>query len=126
MNQKAAASLFSVKTEKGLKAIGDMQGAKCVKVLSDGLAALDESGISTANRIRRIVALKTFLEETNDVVERLKRPDNQNISNELLQMILTTLDSFIYTAMNMEFFNVRRKGEFILNYVYVINILYVF
>ena len=126
MNQKAAASLFSVKTEKGLKAIGDMQGAKFVKVLSDGLAALDESGISTANRIRRIVALKTFLEEKNDVVERLKRPDNHNISNELLQMILTTLDSFIYTAMNMEFFNVRRKGEFISNYVYVINILYVF
>ena len=80
-------------------------------MIADGLAALDESGINSASRIRSIVAFKTFLEEKNNFVDRLKRPDKQNISNELLQMVLTTLDSYIYTSMNMQFFSVRRKGK---------------
>ena len=110
MNQKAAAMLFSEKTAQGLAAMGDKCGSKCVKIICDGLAALDESGISSEERIKHIVALKTFLEDKTDFVERLKRPDSENMTNELLQMVLTTLDSYIYTYLNLQFFNVRRKG----------------
>ena len=110
MNQKAAATLFSNKTVEGLEASGDKKGAKCVKVISEGLRALDESGMNVKTRIKRIVALKMYLEQRNEMCKRFKRADHQNMSNELLQMVLTTLDSYIYTSMNLQFFNVRRKG----------------
>ena len=96
---------------EGLQAISDKPGAKCVKLISDGLGALDESGIHAISRTKQIIAFKNFLEEHNDVLDRLKRADSQNMSNELLQMVLTTLDSYMYTSMNMQFFNVRRKGR---------------
>ena len=111
MNQKASALLFSEKTARGLALIGDKNGSQCVEVICHGVGSLDESGISSEARIKNIVALKSFLEEKNDFVERLKRPDSENMTNELLQMVLTTLDSYIYTSLNMRFFNVRRKGK---------------
>ena len=111
MNQKAAESLFSHKTVQGLEAIGDKNGAHCARVISDGLGALDQNGIDVQSRIERIVIFKTFLENKNNMIERLKRADKQNMTNELLTMVLTTLDSYIYTTMNMQFFNVRRKGR---------------
>ena len=110
MNQKAAASLFSDKTVEGLRSIGDEPGAKCVQLISEGLGALDESGIHAESRIKQIIAFKNFLEEHNDLLDRLKRADSQNMTNELLLMVLTTLDSYMYTSINMQFFNVRRKG----------------
>ena len=111
MNQKAASLLFSDKTAMGLANSGDDCGAKCVNSIGLGLAALDESGICSESRIRKIVSLKSFLEERSNCVERLKRPDSESMTNELLQMVLTTLDSYIYTCLNMQFFNVRRKGR---------------
>ena len=118
MNQKAAASLFSDKTAEGLQAIGDKPGAKCVKLISDGLGALDESGIHAISRIKQIIAFKNYLEEHNDVLDRLKRADSQNMTNELLQMVLTTLDSYMYTSVSMQFFNVRRKGRLSISYCF--------
>ena len=95
---------------KGLETIGDSKGSKCVEVISEGLGALDESGIDVKGRIKLIITLKTFLEANNNFVDRLKRPGREDITNELLQMVMTTLDSYIYTFMNLQFFNVRRKG----------------
>ena len=110
MNQKAAASLFSEKTVEGLQSLGYDKGANCVNLISGGLLALDDSGIDVKTRIIRINALKNFLEDKNNMINRVKRADNMNMTNELLEMVLTTLDSHIYTSMNMQFFNVRRKG----------------
>ena len=111
MNQKASSLLFSEKTAQGLDSIGDKTGSECMRVICNGLAVLDESGIETETRIRQIIALKSFLEEKSDFVERLKRPGSENMTNELLQMVLTTLDSYIYNYLNLQFFNVRRKGK---------------
>ena len=111
MNQTASSLLFSEKTAQGLDSIGDKTGSECVRVISNGLAVLDESGIATETRMRQIIALKSFLEEKSDFVERLKRPDSENMTNELLQMVLTTLDSYVYNYLNLQFFNVRRKGK---------------
>ena len=110
MNQKAAAALFSKKTVSGLQILGYNDGAKCVQLISEGLAALDESGIDVKTRILRINSLKMFVEQKTDMAATLKRADNQNMTNELVQMLLTTLDSYMYTSMTMQFFNVRRKG----------------
>ena len=110
MNQVAAATLFSKKTALGLEALGHKNAAQCVQIISDGLAALDESGIDVKARIMRINSLKLFLEEKNDMIQRVKRADTTEMTNELLQMVLTTLDSFVYTSMSMEYFSVRRKG----------------
>ena len=111
MNQKASALLFSEKTAHGLESVGDKTGSECVRVICYGLTALDESGIETESRIKHIIALKSLLEDKSDFVERLKRPDMENMTNELLQMTMTTLDSYIYNCLNLQFFNVRRKGK---------------
>ena len=113
MNQQASALLFSEQTAKGLDSIGDESGSKCVKVICHGLAALDESGLSSETRINDMISMKAFLEENNDLVERIKRPDRLSMTNELLQMVLTTIDSYFYNQLNMQFLNIRRKGKLI-------------
>jgi hypothetical protein len=111
MNQHASSLLFSDKTVDGLKAIKDFKGANCVDKISNGIIkALDVSGVSSQTRIRYLVALKKFLEDQNPVLERLKRPDSRNITNELYQMILCSIDSHILTYLNVEYFNPRRKS----------------
>ena len=108
MNQTAAALLFSNKTYLGLADMGDKSGSRCVKVIGDGLSAMDDSGISSETRIRHIMLLKQFLEDKVDFIGRLKRPQGE-LSNELLQMVLTTLDGYFYISLNMQSFNIRRK-----------------
>ena len=111
MNQHASSLLFSDKTVDGLKAIKDFKGANCVEKISNGIIkALDVSGVSSQTRIQYLVALKKFLEDQNPVLERLKRPDSRNITNELYQMILCSIDSHILTYLNVEYFNPRRKS----------------
>jgi hypothetical protein len=111
MNQHASAILFSDQTVAGLKAIKDFKGANCVEKLSNGLIkALDLTGISSQIRIKYLVALKHFIEDKNSLLDRLKRPDSKNITNELYQMILCSIDSHVFTYLNIEFFNPRRKS----------------
>ena len=111
MNQHASALLFSDKTVEGLKDIGDFQGANCVQKLSNGLIkALDESGVSSEIRIKYLIDLKTFIEDKNPVLDRIRRPDSKSITNELYQMILCSIDSYVFTYRNVEFFNPRRKS----------------
>ena len=111
MNQQAAASLFSLKTAQGLAAIGDESGSQCLSVFSKGLGALDESGVRAELRIKHLIALKSFIEERVNLLERLRRPNENSMTNELLQMILTTIDSYFFNSLNLEFFNVRRRGK---------------
>ena len=110
MNQTASSLLFSEKTSQGLADIGDKSGSYCVKVIGKGLSALDSSGMSSEIRIRHIILLKKFIEDNSNLIERLKRP-TCDLSNELLQMVLTTIDGYFYTSLNMQFFNIRRKGK---------------
>ena len=110
MNQKAAAALFSEKTATGLKNLSDHAGAKCVKVISSGLSAFDESGLSSESRIQNLVNFKNFLMQKNNIFERIRRPDSRNITNELYMMTLCSIDSHIFTFLNLEFFNPRRKS----------------
>ena len=107
MNQRAAELLFSERTVAGLKVLEDFAGAKCVDVISKGVKALDESGRSSENRVKSLINLKNFLVEKNDIFERLKRPDKKNITNELYTMTLTSIDSHLFTYLNLEFFNPR-------------------
>ena len=60
--------------------------------------------------MKNIHILKTFIDEKIEPVERLKRPGNDSISNELLQMIKCSLDSHIVTFLNISHFNARRKS----------------
>ena len=110
MNQTASSLLFSEKTSQGLADIGDRSGSYCVKVIGNGLLALDSSGLSSETRIRNLILLKKFLEDNCNLIERLKRPIC-DLSNELLQMVLTTIDGYFYTSLNLQFFNIRRKGR---------------
>ena len=111
MNQKASAALFSEKTVSGLKSLNDFEGAKCVEVISKGIVeALDKGGIQAQERIQNIMRLKSFIEENNYVVDRMTRAGKEFITNELYQMILITLDSHIYTYINMDYFHPRRKS----------------
>ena len=111
MNQKSSELLFSLKTEEGLRKCGDFEGSKCCQLLRKGIIeSLDSSGITAEDRIQNIYELKKFLDEKTDVIKRLKKADNFNISNELFQMIHVSLDSHITTYANLEYFNPRRKG----------------
>ena len=110
MNQKAAAALFSEKTATGLKILSDHAGARCVKVISSGLSAFDESGLRSEERIMNLVNFKNFLVQQNNIFERLQRPDSTNITNELYMMTLCSIDSHVFTFLNLEFFNPRRKS----------------
>ena len=111
MNQKASSLCFSEKTEKGLEEMGDIKGSRLCNLLRQGIMeALDETGIPSESRVRNIYKLKCFLDEKTDPVQRLQRPDKENISNELLQMLLCSLDSHIVTFLNLSHFNARRKS----------------
>ena len=110
MNQSAAEMLYSQQTVDGLKKMNDLVGAKCVDIISRGLSALDTSGISSDLRVRNLINLKNFLIEKNNLIDRLKRPDSKNITNELFTMTLCSIDSHIFTYLNLEFFNPRRKS----------------
>ena len=110
MNQKCATSLFSQKTVEGLRGLNDFEGAKAVKVISNGLLAMDESGIKSEERVKSLMTLKNYLLEKNDILERLKRPDEKHVTNELFQMTLVSIDSNICTYLNLEFYNPRRKS----------------
>ena len=110
MNQKAAADLFSQKTVDGLKQINDSQGARCAMIIGNGLSAFDDSSLCSDDRIRRLLEFKRYLLEKNDIFERIRRPDNDSITNELFVMTLCSIDSHIFTYLNLEFFNPRRKS----------------
>jgi hypothetical protein len=75
-----------------------------------GLSALDVSGMGSDERIKKLVNLKNFIVEKNKVLARLKRPDEKNITNELFMMTLCSIDSHLFTYLNLEFFNPRRKS----------------
>ena len=113
MNQKCSELLFSARTEEGLRNLKDYEGAECCKLLRNGIIeGLDTSGISAEERICHISALKLFLDEKIDIVEKMKKSNKESntITNELLQMINCSLDSHIATCANLEFFNPRRKS----------------
>ena len=111
MNQKAAAALFSKKTVLGLQSIEDVDGANIIELISDGIiGALDTKCQSADARIQSIIKLKDAIEAKNSVIERLRRPSKEDITNELYQMTLATLDSHIYTYVNMKSFHPRRKS----------------
>ena len=110
MNQRAAEMLFSQETVRGLKEIHDFAGAKCVEKISLGLSAFDVSGKTCDERVRSLINLKNYIIEKNNVLDRLKRPNNKSITNELYMMVLCSIDSHIFTYLNLEFFNPRRKS----------------
>ena len=111
MNQLSSATLFSLKTESGLRMIGDMNGAKCCKMLREGIIeCMDSSGIGSEERCRMVQNLKSFLNEKIDVIKKMTRPGPKEITSELFQMMNTSLDSHIVSYLNIEFFNPRRKG----------------
>ena len=110
MNQKCAAKLFSEKTVEGLKAMKDFQSANVIDKISKGLMAMDHSGLPCDSRLMALINLKEFLDREIYVIDRLKRPDDCSITNELYQMVLCSIDSFVCTFLNLEFFNPRRKS----------------
>ena len=111
MNQKSSALLFSSKTEDGLKKLKDFEGASFCQLIRQGIIeGLDKSGISAEERIQNIFNLKTFLDKNVDILEKVKKVEKTNITNELYQMINISLDSHITTYANLEMFNPRRKG----------------
>ena len=110
MNQKASALCFSEKTESGLKQLGDLEGSRVCNLLRCGIIeALDKTGVSSEDRVSNIFKLKKFLDELTDPIMRLKRPEKETITNELLQMLHCSLDSHIITFLNMSHFNAHRK-----------------
>ena len=111
MNQVSSAALFSLKSEKGLERIGDNEGARCCKLLREGIIeSMDVSGISSMDRCLNIINLKMFLLQKIKAISKISKPTPDEISSELYQMIQCTLDSFIVSYINMEFFNPRRKS----------------
>ena len=110
MNQKCSSNLFSAKTVVGLRSLKDFECAKAIEVVSNGLLAMDESGVRSDKRVKALLNLKNFLLEKNNVLDRLKRPDERHLTNELFQMTLCSIDSHICTYLNLEFFNPRRKS----------------
>ena len=61
MNQSSSYKLFSEDTEKGLKDIGDLDGARCCKVIREGLIeSLDISGISSEVRCWKLFKFKCY------------------------------------------------------------------
>ena len=77
MNQRCSELLFSKKTELGRKNIGDHPGAKCCKVLREGIIeGLDSSGIDSGERCRLIFELKTFLDENISIKPTWAWEDN--------------------------------------------------
>ena len=82
-----------------------------MELISKGIIeALDKSGITAEDRIKNIVKLKEFIEKKNSIVNRLTRASKDYITNDLYQMILVSLDSHVYTFLNMDYFNPRRKS----------------
>ena len=111
MNQRSSALLFSLRTEEGLRKIKDDVGAKCCRLLREGIIeGLDASGIAAEDRIKQVYNLKIFLDEKIDIIDRLQKADKLCITTELLQMLYTSLDSHITTYTNLDHFNVRRKS----------------
>ena len=111
MNQSSSYMLFSKFTEEGLISIGDKSGALCCKLIREGLIeSLDSSGQSSYDRCKKIIALKAFLERKIDILDKIRRPGDHQISSELIQMIYCSLDSHIVSYINCEFFNPRRKS----------------
>ena len=110
MNQKCAANLFSGKTVEGLRLMKDYDSANVIEKISNGLLAMDESGLSCDSRLKSLCILKEFIESKMNVLDRIKRPDDTSITNELYQMVLCSIDSFVCTFLNLEFFNPRRKS----------------
>ena len=112
MNQKAASALFSSKTADGLRSIGDNSGASLILNISEGIiGALDTSGLSADQRIRALMKLKDIIElNSTPVTSRIKRPEGVDITNELYQMTLVSIDSHVFTYINMKFFHPRRKS----------------
>ena len=107
---KNANALFSEKTAEGLLSLQDYEGSKAVQVISRGLHAFDDGGISCEERLQNLIKLKTLLLEKNTTMERLKRPDSKHITNELYQMVLCSIDSHVCTYLNLQFFHPRRKS----------------
>ena len=112
MNQKASSALFSCKTADGLRSMGDTSGASLVLNISNGIiGALDTSGRTADQRARALMKLKDSLElNSTSVTSRIRRPSGEDITNELYQMTLVSIDSHIFTSINMEFFHPRRKS----------------
>ena len=111
MNQTSSEALFSQKTESGLRMLGDESGAECCKVLREGIiSSMDISGVESQERCKMVHALKTFLNDKICVLSKVKRPSSREITSELFQMLNCTLDSFIISYLNIEFFNPRRKS----------------
>ena len=87
MNQISSATLFSSKTEMGLRLQGDTDGSKCIKILREGvIESMDTSGIASQDRCRMVLALKSFLDEKIDVLKKMRRPGQGEITAELFQM----------------------------------------
>ena len=102
MNQKAASALFSSKTADGLRSIGDTSGASLILNISEGIiGALDTSGRSADQRIRALMKLKDIIElDSTPVTSRIKRPEGVDITNELYQMTLVSIDSHVFTYIH--------------------------
>ena len=112
MNQKASAALFSAKTVEGLRLMKDDVGASMVQIISEGIiGAMDTGGVSADTRVHALIKLKEVIEvKSSSVLERLRRPAKEDITNELYQMTLVTIDSHLFTFINMKFFHPRRKS----------------
>ena len=111
MNQSSSYKLFSEDTEKGLKDIGDLDGARCCKVIREGLIeSLDISGISSEVRCWKLFKFKCYLDSKINMLNKISKPGVDQISAELVQMLYCTLDSHIVNYINLEFFNPRRKS----------------
>ena len=111
MNQRSSSLCFSEKTEEGLLQIKDFSGAKCCRLLRKGIIeSLDTSGLSSEDRCLNIWNLKQFLYEKINILERIKRPGNKSMTNELLQMIHASCDSHMITSLNIEYHHPRRKS----------------
>ena len=111
MNQGSSYKLFSEGTEQGLKVIGDISGAKCCRAIREGLIeSLDSSGVSSENRCRQVYTLKNLLDSKISILDKLRRPGENQLSSELVQMMYCTLDSHLVTYLNCSFFNPRRKS----------------
>ena len=80
--------------------------------ISNGIiGALDTSGRTADQRARALMKLKDSLElNSTSVTSRIRRPSGEDITNELYQMTLVSIDSHIFTSINMEFFHPRRKS----------------
>ena len=111
MNQRSSSLCFSEKTVEGLIEMEDVEGAKCCELLRRGIIdSFDTAGLSSLDRCLNVHNLKQFLYEKINTCDRMKRPGNDTLTNELLQMLHASLDSHIISSLNLEFFHPRRKS----------------